>query len=256
MREIESWLSDEELKALYSYSYWNSIDEEKKKFWWIEDGKYEKCLNYLKSSKLLDEYQMSERFVRNFSGDNLVIADLAAGIGWTSVLLSKLNNVKEVHALEMSKHRISFLFEQSLKMFSGEEDKIFRYIGNFYDLKFENESIDIIYMSQAFHHADKPLELLHECDRVLKKNGRIILVGEHYIGACRLIIRFLVTLFKRKKITFDFRELYPPDPDSGDHYYRPSDYLSMFNSLGYNMESHRVGYRNAIIVADKGKIYA
>ena len=87
MREINSWLSDEELKSIYTSSYWNDINEEKKKEWWIEDGNYKKCLDYLDSSKLLYEYQQSEKFIKDFSTESIKIADLAAGIGWTSVLL-------------------------------------------------------------------------------------------------------------------------------------------------------------------------
>ena len=35
----------------------------------------------------------------------------------------------------------------------------------------ENESMDIVFMSQAFHHADQPLKLLTEIDRVTRGGG-------------------------------------------------------------------------------------
>ena len=125
MRTIEKWLTDEELKSIYTSLYWNDIEEEKKKEWWIEDGDYEKCLNYLKTSKLLYEYKEAEKFVKDFKGKSLKIADLAAGIGWTSALLSKLPNIGEIHAVEISKHRLGSLFENSVRMFSEEEKKYF-----------------------------------------------------------------------------------------------------------------------------------
>lgn len=251
MQEIENWLSHEELESIYTSSYWNDIEEEKKKEWWIEDGNYKKCLDYLKSSKLLHEYQQSEKFINNFTGKSIKVADLAAGIGWTSVLLSKLPSVKEVHAVEISKHRLGSLFEHSVKMLQGESNKIFRYIGSFYDLKFDDKSIDIIYMSQAFHHADKPLKLLLECDRVLKDNGRIILVGEHYIGMKRIIRRFLSNLIKQRKITTNFYEMFTPDQVLGDHYYRRSDYYFMFGAFGYDVKHQHVKGENTIYIADK-----
>tara|TARA_B100000315_G_C14081456_1_gene365067 strand:+ start:16 stop:288 length:273 start_codon:yes stop_codon:yes gene_type:complete len=89
-------------------------------------------------------------------------------------------------------------------MINGNKGKIFRYLGSYYDLKFEDKSIDIIYMSQAFHHADKPLKLLIECDRVIKDKGRIILVGEHYIGIKNIVRRFLANLIKRAHFSVKF----------------------------------------------------
>lgn len=252
MRDIESWLSIDELKNIYTSSYWNDIEEEKKKEWWINDGNYEKCLNYLRTSKLLDEYKYSEKFIVNHKNHSIKVADLAAGIGWTSALISKNKNVNEVHAVEISNHRIDSLFENAVKMLNGDSSKIFRYIGNFYELKFETESIDLIYMSQAFHHADKPLKLLHECDRVLKNDGRIILVGEHFIGFYKIIRKFFANLLKRRVIATNFYEMFPPDKTLGDHYYRKSDYQFMFQSLGYEIESFFPYTKDKLIyVADK-----
>lgn len=246
-----NWLTEEQIKSIYSSSYWNNIEEEKKKEWWIADGNYAKCLNYLKSTMLLHECQESQKFINNSQGDYLKVADLAAGIGWTSALLSKLHEVKEVHAVEISSHRLGLLFEHSVKMLSGDESKIFRYLGSFYDLHFDDNSIDIVFMSQAFHHADNPLKLLIECDRVLKDGGRIILVGEHYIGLKRFIRRFMSVLIKAKKITTNFYELFTPDPVAGDHYYRNSDYYFMFRALGYDVKHYILDSGNVIYVADK-----
>jgi ubiquinone/menaquinone biosynthesis C-methylase UbiE len=251
MDKIINWLSKEQLKAIYTSSYWNDIEVEKKKEWWIADGNYKKCLDYLDSSKLLWEYQQSEQFIKGFSEEPIKIVDLAAGIGWTSVLLSKLSNVKEVHAVEVSKHRLGPLFEHSVKMLKGEGNKISRYLGSFYDLKFDENSIDVIYLSQAFHHAEKPLKLLIECDRVLKANGRIILVGEHVIGIKKIIRRFLSILIKQRKIATNFYEMFPPNNELGDHYYRQSDYYFMFESMGYSLKHKHLESENMIYIADK-----
>jgi ubiquinone/menaquinone biosynthesis C-methylase UbiE len=253
MRNVISWLSDEELNKIYTSEYWNDIEEEKKKEWWIEDGNYEKCKNYLQTSSLLHEYEMSEVFITNFKRENIKIADLASGIGWTSALISKIKNVEEVHSVEISKHRIHSLFEHSIKMLSGDSAKIWRYLGSFYDLKFDNNSLDIIYMSQAFHHSDAPLKLLHECDRVLKEDGRIILVGEHYIGIKKIIKGFLRNTLKKRKPDFNFYNIFEPDPILGDHYYRVSDYQFMFNSMGYTLHYQKLSNGNVIYVADKIK---
>ncbi|TGM60673.1 class I SAM-dependent methyltransferase [Leptospira vanthielii] len=250
MRDVENWLTEQELENIYSADYWNDIEEEKSKEFWILDGNYKKCLDYLKNSKLLDEYYASEKYVNEKSGDGKLL-DLAAGIGWTSSLLSKLGSIKEVHAVEISKHRIGELFEHAVKMMVGSPEKIFRYIGSFYKLKFPNEVFDVIFMSQAFHHSDKPLHLLFECDRVLKKGGRIILIGEQNITARLMFRRFVGNLLRTKKIVFNFYELFLPDSRLGDHYYRMSDYFFMFQSMGYKLKYEVAPTGNIMYIADK-----
>ncbi|MBF0546929.1 MAG: class I SAM-dependent methyltransferase [Candidatus Riflebacteria bacterium] len=251
MRKIEKWISDEELESIYSSSYWNNVEEEKKKGWWIADGNFKKCLELLKQSRLLEAYKKSEKFLLSFPAKSIIVVDLAAGIGWTTALLSKLPGVMEVRAVEISKHRLESLFEHSIKMLSGEGNKIFRYLGSFYDLKFENNSVDVIYMSQAFHHAAQPLKLLSECDRVLKANGIIILIGEQYFGIKTIFKKILSNLFRKGKLTINFYKMFPPDPILGDHYYRCRDYYSMFGTMGYSVKREYVGNEKVIYVAGK-----
>jgi len=250
MRQIEAWLSEEELAAVYTSSYWNDVAKEQQKEWWVADKDYAKCLNLLTSKGLLNAYDQAKGFISSYPGEHLIVADIAAGIGWASSLLSKLPNVGEVHAVEISRHRLEILFEHSLIMFSGDASKIFRHLGSFYDLRFDDKSVDIIFMSQAFHHADKPLRLLIECDRVLKESGRIILIGEHRIGT-RAVLTAIVSSLRRGRIPRSFCDLFPPDNVLGDHYYRRSDYYFVFRSLGYNIKHKVLDAKNMMYVADK-----
>jgi ubiquinone/menaquinone biosynthesis C-methylase UbiE len=251
MRDVLYWIPEENITQIYSSSYWNDVQEEKKKAWWIGDGEYQKCLDYLKSSGLFHEFENAEKYIDNYDGNNLKIGDIATGIGWTSALLSKNKKVSEIHSVDMSIHRIKELFPHSIKMLSGEEDKIYRYIGSFYDMKFDDHSLDIIFMSQAFHHAENPIKLLIECDRVLKSGGRIILSGEHSIGMLRIIRRFFSVLLREKRISTNFYDLFTADPILGDHYYRNSDYYFMFKSLGYSVTHEKFQNGNVVYIADK-----
>lgn len=228
---INKWLSEAEISNIYSSEYWNNLEEEKKKEWWIIDGNYNRCLNYLQASGLMDEYIDAENFIASISKTNLVIADLASGIGWTSALLSKLSNVAEIYSVEISEHRLNDLFIESIKMMQGDENKIHRCLGSFYDLKFEDNSLDIVFLSQAFHHADRPLNLLVECDRVLKPGGSLIIIGEHYFSYFKILKGFVRSMFQGKFHT-RFHYLFPTDHDLGDHYYSNSDYDFMFRSMG------------------------
>jgi ubiquinone/menaquinone biosynthesis C-methylase UbiE len=169
---VDQRTSNEALSGIYSSGYWNDIEEEKKKEWWIADGDYKRCMNYLIRAGLMNEWAVVVDFVSELPGtDKLKVADLAAGIGWTSALFSKLDRIGEVHATEISYHRLAKLFPYAVDMFDANPEKIRRYIGSFYELGFKNESMDIVFMSQAFHHADQPLNLLNEINRITRGGG-------------------------------------------------------------------------------------
>lgn len=89
--------------------------------------------------------------------------DIAAGVGWTSALLSREKMISHVDALEFSLHRINNIAPIVIDGFNGEKRKISRILGSFYDIK--GKDYDIMFMSQAFHHSDNPLKLLYECDK-------------------------------------------------------------------------------------------
>lgn len=251
LAETERWLSDTDLQRIYTAEYWNDIEEERKKEWWIENGDYDRCREYLDRSGLLAEYRQAEAFIADRPSTNLRVIDLAAGIGWTSALISRLPNVSEVIAVEISRHRLERLFPHAVRMFDGQAQKLRRCIGSFYDLHLPDASADVIFLSQAFHHADRPLHLLTECDRVLKPGGRIIVVGEHWIGARRIVRRFLSVLLRERRIITDVHRLFPPDDLLGDHCYRRSDYYLLFGALGYAVSHRHATTNHMIYVADK-----
>ena len=40
LKPIQQWISNQALESVYSSQYWNDIEAEKKKEWWIIDGMY------------------------------------------------------------------------------------------------------------------------------------------------------------------------------------------------------------------------
>jgi len=228
------WLSDEQISGLYTSEYWNNQEEEKKKEWWIQDGGYSRLWAYLAKSKLLEDYTYAELFIKNNYGNfNLNIVDLASGIGWCAALLSKLSCVEQVNSVDISLHRME-LFPYAIDMLGGEPRKIKRYIGSFYETKFPKDSVDIVFLMQAFHHADKPFQLLVEIGRILKISGCAIIVGEPNIKWNNMFRRFLSELIKKRKLHTSRRNLFPPDPVLGDHYWRQSEYRFMAEAAGFS----------------------
>jgi len=233
LKEVTNWLSRGQIDQMYSSEYWNNITDEKNKPWWILDGNYKKLWAYLENSGTLQEFNEGINEINSIKSKNINIADLAAGTGWTSAILSKIDSVSEVHSLEMSEHRISELFAETIKMFDGNPDKIHRYLGSFYETQFKNNYFDIIVLNQAFHHADEPFALLQECKRILKKEGSVFIIGEPYIGFKAYLRKIIATIVKERKLKYKFYDLFETCPEMGDHYYRDSDYRFIFQSAGF-----------------------
>lgn len=249
---VKQWLPDEALEKIYSSEYWNDIDEEKKKDMWIADGDYAKCLDYMTRAGLLKEWAVVTEFMADRPSKNeLKVADLAAGIGWSSALFSRMDQVAEVSAMEMSKHRLIQLLPYAVDMFHGVPEKIKRYIGSFYDLDFQDESMDVVFLSQAFHHADQPLRLLGEIDRVIRKGGVVFLSGENFIPMPVIIKRVIKKFLTQGKFETNFYELFPADSLSGDHYYRLADYYMFFKLLGYRLQHKIIDKKSLILMAEK-----
>ncbi|MCX6131969.1 MAG: class I SAM-dependent methyltransferase, partial [Proteobacteria bacterium] len=233
------WESPSDIAQKFTSRYWNDIEIEKTKEWWIEnDEDIDKLQNYLYKSGLMEEFELClAYFSAELSGR---ILDVAAGVAWTSALLSRRPTVRSVDALEFSYHRISNLADLVIKGLSGDEAKIRKIYGSFYNIKSEG-TYDAIFMSQAFHHAEKALHLLVECDRCLAPGGSIVLMGEHLINfkmyTKAIFRRFVKNIVRNKKFKLEtkFSQLFPIDPVLGDHYYLLRDYYFMFKQLGYSV---------------------
>lgn len=250
--DVEQWIANTQLNETYSAAYWNDANKEKDKdLFWIVDGNYGKCLDYLESSGLMKECKVALNYIQSIPKDGLKIADLACGIGWTSALISKECKVSEVAAIEFSRHRLDTLFPYSIDMLEGEPEKIQRYMGSFYEIKLKSNDFDVVFMSQAFHHADRPLALLLEIDRILRPGGVVIFVGENYIGIKRWVKALAKMVLKKRRVSSNFFDVFPPDHDSGDHYYRVSDYYLFFQLLGYGVNHVVVNGTSLVVRAIK-----
>lgn len=64
-------------------------------------------------------------------------------------------------------------------------------------LGFENESMDVITVSCAFHHFETPQAFANECMRVLKKNGRVFIAEPHFSPVVRWLANVVVYSFSK-----------------------------------------------------------
>ena len=91
-----------------------------------------------------------------------------------------------------------------------------------------------------------------EIDRVLRPGGRLILIGETHISRFAVARRIAKMLLTRRRLMTNFFELFPPDNELGDHYYRESDYYFFAQMLGYRVLKYSVQRRStAVVVLEK-----
>ena len=101
----------------------------------------------------------------------LTIVDLGAGEGTLSQLLAR--NARKVIAIDNSPKMVEF--GSKLAKQHGFKNLEYR-LGDLEDPPIAKESVDLVILSQALHHAIKPERAIESAHRILKENGRIVVL--------------------------------------------------------------------------------
>src|SRR5215475_9913401 len=99
----------------------------------------------------------------------LVVADLGAGEGLLSELLAR--RAKKVIAVDNSEKIVEFGAAKAKK--NGLKNLEFR-LGDLQSPPIEANSVDLVILSQALHHAEDPPAALATAFKLLKSNGQIL----------------------------------------------------------------------------------
>lgn len=111
-------------------------------------------------------------------GQKLRVLDMGAGTGWLSAYLSGFDCIERIHTLDSSKYFLSVMAPAIIGKMNGKIEKIELIEGLFSPILFESETIDVVVASSSLHHAENLPETLSEIHRVLKRNGRLIILNE------------------------------------------------------------------------------
>ena len=262
------WLAKDALARVPTADYWNDEAREKDKAFDIVDGDPNKLWRYLREeTTYLEEYQSVLQQVsalgRRLQGTGV---DLAAGVCWTTALLSQLEAVERLFAVEVSQHRLLKLAPAVFKLMRANEAKICRALGSFYDIQLQDASVDFCMMSQAFHHADAPRRLLAEVQRLLKPGGLVLMIGEAPVYPSLLWKRRLLNIVKMGvpsswyttkpiyHVLPSFEALFPVDHDTGDHAYAIRDYRRMFREQGLTLHERRTKRYTVFVAVKAGPV--
>src|SRR6266702_1216175 len=150
-----------------------------------------------------------------------VIVDLGAGEGTLSQLLAK--NARKVIAIDNSPRMVEFGSKLARK--HGFKNLEYR-LGDIEDPPIAKNSVDLAVLSQALHHAIKPERAIESAHRLLKKNGRIVvldllthrfekareLYADHWLGFSEVRLHELLEKagFRDIEVTVVAREKHSP----------------------------------------------
>src|SRR5882762_9864592 len=101
----------------------------------------------------------------------LVVADLGAGEGLLSELLAR--RCKRVIAVDNSEKIVAFGAAKAKK--NGLKNLEFR-LGDLENPPIEPQSVDLVILSQALHHAAEPLRAIQSAHRILRPGGQLWLL--------------------------------------------------------------------------------
>jgi ArsR family transcriptional regulator len=101
----------------------------------------------------------------------LVVADLGAGEGLLSELLAR--RCQEVIAVDNSEKIVEFGIAKAKR--NGLKNLEFR-LGDLQDPPIETDTVDLVILSQALHHAENPLKAIRSAHRLLKPGGQVMIL--------------------------------------------------------------------------------
>ena len=130
----------------------------------------------------------------NFKGE---VLELGAGSCWLSALVSKVPEVKNVYAVDISKELLERIGNKVINDLKGNKEKIKLVSADFHKLSFTNNKFDVIIYDASLHHAQNLPILLEEVNRVLKNDGILVAIREPIKS---FLYRYNLRKFGRKEI--------------------------------------------------------
>lgn len=114
----------------------------------------------------------------NYLPSNAKVLDMGCGGGWLSAMLSRVDSVETIYALDSSQHFLQSLLPQVMALMEGNQFKLVEIEGLFQPLLFDDAHLDVVVASSALHHADNLESVLKEIRRTLKPGGLLFVLNE------------------------------------------------------------------------------
>lgn len=109
-------------------------------------------------------------YLKSYLNNTDILLDAACGTGTLAIELSK--NVKRIYATDLSQKMIE-TSEKKIK--KNQIGNIITQKQNIYDIRFDDDTFDVAIAANIIHLLDKRQRALDELQRVVKKDGLIII---------------------------------------------------------------------------------
>lgn len=155
--------------------------------------------------------------ILKFIKDEKTITDIGCGEGiLMEKIIQRLPDVK-VFGIDPSPENVSICKKHGLEV----------YAGSVYELPLDNESVDCVLFIEVIEHLDHPELAIKEINRVLDRNGRLIMLFPHD------------SVFKLARIlTFKFKEAFY---DAGHiRQWTPGNATSLLETKGFRIISKEI----------------
>lgn len=233
------WIESEYIDT---FEYWNDRQVEKAKVFDVTDGNYEKLEDNEHLTQIFRQLQDLIQ-AESVTLESSAILSLACGTCWLEGRAFNKENISLI-AVDFSRHRIHEIAPKTLEWYGMCSNNVTLVHGSILDLKIAAETQDVVLLSQAFHHTNEPIALLREIRRVLRADGVVIIVGEHFYSkavrakrSLKHLIKYVFNFdgtYRRLHSLFpDYQTLFPRCFQKGDMHYPMVEYDAMFSGMGF-----------------------
>ena len=210
----------------------DNITEE---YWSRFPDSYDKKMEYVVGKELL------EAIIHELNSlpDLGELVEFGCGTGiYTETIMSK---TRSMFATDLSDSLLAVA-----KTRIGDHPNVTIQKENCMSTSFPSESIDSVFMANLIHVIESPSTLLHECYRILRKDGTVVIVTFTDHG---------MKIWEKIKMGLRFVKSWGKPP-AHTHSFSPEDLVSMLKDAGFTIKTSKViGHKTKAlyIIGQKGK---
>ena len=238
-----NWIADQTLHGIsqFDQAMINSYPD--------SNASLQNAHDYLRTVGHVCNYVAASQLVKweRYLPPNAKLLDIGCGGGWLAAMLSRLDTVQTVYALDSSRHFLYNLLPQVMELMQGNSEKLITIEGLFQPLLFEDDYLDMVVASSALHHADNLESVIRGIRPKLKRGGMLIVLNEtpwpglrHLLSVTAAALRIIKNLLLQRYHPVSpsiSSSGYLYDPRLGDRDYPLWYWNKALESAGFSVES-------------------